>query len=94
MRKGRRAALPPHALYLALGNHADERHAAYRVPFRNDLEPGLVDEIRQVTNGNFMLGDGRLAADVERMLGRRVVRGKPGRLFKTPPPPENAELFA
>lgn len=77
--------LAPQVLYLGLGLDAASRFAAYRALFHHELEPGLVDEIRQTTNGNFALGDGRFVAEVEQMLGRRVARGKPGRPFKTPP---------
>ncbi len=93
--QGEEGCISPHSLYLALGQQSEVRHAAYRELFRHELEPGLVDEIRQATNGNFVLGDGRFAAEVERMLGRRVVRGKPGRPFKkSSPPPASGELFA
>lgn len=93
--QGEEGCISPHPLYLALGQQTEERHAAYRELFRYELEPELVDEIRQATNGNFVLGDGRFAAEVERMLGRRVARGKPGRPFKkSPPSPASGELFA
>ena len=86
MRRGESAEwLAPHALYLGLGLDAESRFAAYRDLFRHKHEPGLVDEIRQATSGNFALGDGRFVAEVEQMLGRRVTRGKPGRPFKTLP---------
>lgn len=87
------AMLVPQALYLGLGSDADARQAAYRELFRHELEPGMVDKIRQATNGNYALGDGRFVAEVERMLGRRVTRGKPGRPLKSPPP-VSADLFA
>lgn len=87
--------LAPHRLYLALAPEDEARREAYRELFRHELEPGRVDEIRQATNGNFVLGDSRFAAEVERMLGRRAVRGKAGRPFKkSPPPPVSGELFA
>ena len=85
--------LQPQEFYLALGNNEDARRMAYRELFRHELEPGLVDEIRQATNGNFALGDPRFVAEVERALGRRVSRGKPGRPPKSPQPP-CADLFA
>jgi putative transposase len=52
----------------------------------------LVDQIRQATNGNNALGDGRFVAELEQMLGRRVTRGKPGRPFKNGDQP-SAGLF-
>ena len=85
--------LQPQELYLALGNDEDARRMAHRDLFRHELEPGLVDEIRQATNGNFALGDRRFVAEVERALGRRVSRGKPGRPPKSLPP-SSSDLFA
>lgn len=71
--------ISPHPLYLSLGKDADARSTAYRELFRHELEPGLVDEIRKATNGNFALGDNRFAAEIGAALGRRVVPGKSGR---------------
>ncbi len=78
----------PHALYEALDNNPAGRQAAYRELFRHELEPGLVDEIRKATNGNFLLGDRRFAADVASALGRRVLPGKSGRPRKKAVEPE------
>ena len=72
-------ALRPHDYYRALGTDRDERQAAYRELFRNRLDPGLVDEIREATNGNYVLGSSRFQDQVARALGRRVSRGRSGR---------------
>lgn len=77
----------PHALYLALGADALARQEAYRELFRHELEPGLVDAIRQATNGNYVLGDGRFGEQIALALGRRVQPGKSGRPRKSPEPP-------
>jgi len=69
----------PHPLYEALGLDATGRQAAYRELFRYELEPGLVDEIRRATNGNFALGNELFAAQVAAALGRRAAPGKSGR---------------
>ena len=69
----------PHKLYRELGSTLPERLAAYRELFRYQLDPGLVDEIRRATNGNYVLGTERFEAQVERVLKRRVTRGQPGR---------------
>lgn len=69
----------PHAIYQALGSDEAARRAAYRELFRYELEPGLVDSIRQATNGNFALGDARFAAQIAAAVGRRAVPGKAGR---------------
>ena len=71
--------LKPHSLYLALGEDAASREAAYRELFRYELEPGLVDEIRRATNGNYALGNAAFAEQVTSALGRRAVPGKSGR---------------
>ncbi|HRE18222.1 MAG TPA: transposase [Rhodocyclaceae bacterium] len=78
----------PHASYLALGASAAARQVAYRELFRYELEPGLIDEIRQATNGNYALGDACFAEQIARALGRRVQPGKPGR------PPKMAEMVS
>ncbi len=86
------ALVKPHSLYEALGSDAASRQAAYRELFRHDLEPGLVDEIRRATNGNFALGNERFAAQVSSALGKRVVPGQSGRPRKTPEP-ETGNLY-
>lgn len=74
--------LTPHALYLALGLNDQERQVSYRELFRYQLEPGLADEIRSATNGNYALGSSRFKEQIAEALGRRVTRGKVGRPFK------------
>ena len=71
--------LSRHGLYEALGPDTASRQAAYRELFRYQLEPGLVDQIRRATNGNFVLGNERFAAEVAAVVGRRVSPGKSGR---------------
>jgi putative transposase len=73
------SALRLHDYYRALGTDRDERQAAYRELFRYHLDPGLVDEIREATNGNYVLGSSRFQDQVARALGRRVSRGRSGR---------------
>ena len=82
----------PHRLYVALGDTAEHRQAAYRELFRHELEPGLVDQIRAATNGNFLLGNARFAAEIEAALGRRVSPGTPARPRK-PVVPRSGDLF-
>ena len=86
------ALVRSHALYDDLGLDAPDRLAAYRELFRYELEPGLVDEIRRATNGNFLLGNAGFAADVAVMLGRRVLPGKSGRPRKLAAA-ESGDLF-
>ncbi|MDZ4263309.1 MAG: transposase [Pseudomonadota bacterium] len=73
----------PHSLYATLGGDADSRQAAYRELFRYELEPGMVDEIRRTTNGNFALGNERFAAQIAEMIGRRASPGQSGRPRKS-----------
>jgi putative transposase len=72
----------PHERYLALGGDATARAASYCALCRAGLDPAIVDEIRLATNGGFVLGNARFQGEIGRMLGRRVVRGKPGRPAK------------
>lgn len=84
--------ITPHDVFLGLGLAADSRQAAYRELFRTELEPGLVDQIRLATNGNFSLGNPRFAEELAAALGRRVTPGRSGRPRKLPEP-ESGELF-
>ena len=86
------ALLKPHALYLALGRDEASRAVAYRELFRYELEPGLVNEIRRATNGNYALGSEAFAAQVAVALGRRATPGKSGRPSRVAAP-ESEELF-
>ena len=86
------ARVHPHPLYLALETDDAGRQAVYRELFRDELEPGLVDEIRRATNGNFALGNESFAAQVSAALGRRAAPGKPGRPRK-PVKPQPKNLF-
>ncbi|MBU0501035.1 MAG: transposase [Gammaproteobacteria bacterium] len=80
------ALITPHAVYQALGLDEAARQMSYRELFRYELEPGLVDEIRKATNGNFVLGDARFAEQIAMALGRRVTPGTSGRPRKMPMP--------
>lgn len=82
----------PHLLYAALGSNALARQAAYRELFRHELEPGLVDEIRRATNGNFALGNERFAKVVGAMIGRRAAPGQSGRP-RNIAEPDSGDLF-
>ena len=86
------ALVTPHEIYLGLGVTQASRLAAYRELFRSELEPGLVEQIRQASNGNFALGSARFAEEIAAALGRRVTPGKSGRPRKLPEP-ESGDLF-
>ena len=70
-----------------LGQTNEKRQAAYRELFRNELRPGIIDEIRRATNGNFALGSERFKKEMALAVGRRVTPGKSGR------PPKNPDEF-
>jgi len=79
----RSAIITPHCFYLGLGSAPESRAASYRDLFRNLLEPGLVNEIRQATNGNYVIGSERFQLEVAAAVGRRVTPGTPGRPGKS-----------
>ena len=64
----------PHGEYLALGETAEQRAAAYRDFFRTGSGSGDLQEIRSAANGGFALGNDRFKAECAAMLGRRVER--------------------
>lgn len=64
------ALLTPHAQYLALGSTDEARRESYRQLFRGELDPEVVQEIRDATNGNFALGGERFKREIEMVLGR------------------------
>lgn len=71
--------ISPHVIYESLGLDDSTRQSAYRELFRYQLEPKLVDEIRQATNGNYVLGNTEFVQQIEKALDRRVSPGKVGR---------------
>lgn len=75
----KRFLLAPHRLYCELGVDDESRCISYRELFRYHLEPGMVDEIRAATNGNFVVGNEVFKKHIETVLSKRVMPGKPGR---------------
>ncbi len=71
--------ITPHAKYNALGADDAERRKVYRELFRQQLDPQLVDQINEHTNGGYCLGSDQFKLEIELMLGRRVIRGKQDR---------------
>ena len=72
----------PHDEYLRIENADLLRQKHYRGLFNSHMEPGLIDEIRKSTNGNYVLGNERFKEDTANMLKRRVSPGKAGRPVK------------
>jgi putative transposase len=85
----------PHREYLRLAKDPAERRAAYRALFRSELDPDVLKEIREATNGGYALGGKRFLAQIEAAAGRRVTRGKAGRpaAAAAAPPGEQGDLF-
>ncbi len=71
--------LSPHSLYEELGNDATARQIAYKKLFCSELEYSLLNEIRQATNGGYVLGSDKFKREVALAIGRRTWRGIPGR---------------
>jgi putative transposase len=70
--------LTQHPCVEALGRTPDERLAAYRSLFLDELAPEVVDYIRDRTNGGLVIGSGAFRQQVARTLGRSVDRRKRG----------------
>lgn len=71
--------LSRHIVYENLGITIKGKLEAYRDLFRNELDHGVIDEIRHATNGNYALGSQRFKEDICQVLGRRVTPGESGR---------------
>lgn len=69
-----------HAQYVALGQGAAERQAAYRELFRRvPIDPSAVSLICDTANRCLVLGTERFKDQIEQALSRRVRLGKAGR---------------
>jgi putative transposase len=82
-----------HPFYTALDLNETKRSGVYRELFRNEIDPGMVDQIRTATNSNYVLGNSQFQAQIAKALGRRVTPGKPGRPRKQEEP-ESGDLFS
>ena len=71
--------ITPHEQYLRLGRLPASRRATYQELFRPHVDAKLIEEIREATNGNYVLGSDRFKRQVAATLKRRVERGLPGR---------------
>ncbi len=71
--------LTPHEEYLRIDRNDLGRRKAYRGLFKAHVDEGLEDQIREATNGNYVLGNTRFREEIAQVLGRRVMRGKAGR---------------
>ena len=71
--------ITPHEQYIGLARHETERRQHYRELFRAHLDAARINEIRDATNGNYVLGNARFKTEIERALRRRATPGKSGR---------------
>ncbi len=62
-----------------IGNEFNEQVCGLSGTIQALSGTGLIGEIRQTADGNFVIGSERFQKQVENELGRRVTRGKPGR---------------
>ncbi len=81
------ALVQPHAVYDALGADSQLRLRAYRALFYEELGPGMVDQIRSATAGNFALGDPGFVQRMATELGRKIASRPAGR------PPGRSKLM-
>ncbi len=70
--------IQPHPLLLQLGLDSSAQQKAYRALFQAH-DPQIADQIRQATNGNFVLGNTRFVQQITEALGRRVTPAASGR---------------
>ncbi|MFN0306100.1 MAG: transposase [Burkholderiales bacterium] len=73
------ALVTPHEQYLRIARSDAARRDAYRALCKAHLEAEMLNDIRRSTNGNFALGGDRFKKQIEKTLGQRAQRGKPGR---------------
>ncbi len=86
--------LTQHEEYLRLGRTPSERQAVYRDLFGEVQAPSRVAEIRNATNGGYVLGSAGFRRAMARALGRRVEKGVAGRPVRQPVTKDELELVA
>ena len=64
--------IDPHELYLRLANSAHDRQATYRALFSEHIDSRVLNEIRQATNTEWVLGNDRFRERIEALTGRQV----------------------
>lgn len=68
-----------HPVYQSLSSKPEQRQAAYRALFADEIAPELLALVRDTTNACQVLGNDRFKDQIEAMLGRSVRPGKAGR---------------
>lgn len=71
--------LTDHEQYLALGQTAAERHAAYRDLINTPIDPSAIARIRETKHQCLVFGSDRFKDKIERTISRPVRHGKAGR---------------
>jgi putative transposase len=72
----------PHRNYLSMATTSSERCAVYRKLITSRINDESITQIRQATQGNYVLGDEGFQQEIAHTLGRRVTPGKSGRPWK------------
>ena len=75
--------LTPHAELRALGATIAACESAYRRLFDNDIEPAVIREIREATNGGYPLTGGAFKSNLKALCARKIERGRAGRPSRT-----------
>lgn len=88
------AMLTAHEQYLNLGRDAAERQAVYRDLFGEMQSAERLEEIRNATNGGYVLGSAAFKRAIEHASGRRVDKGKAGRRPAQSASNEQGDLLA
>jgi putative transposase len=76
---GTHGPVTAHPVYRELADSEQARRVAYGRLFQDALSPGLLERLRDCTNGGFVLGSQTFARQIAAMVGRRTWKGSPGR---------------
>jgi putative transposase len=71
--------LTEHSVYRSLATAFEQRQAAYRALFSDEIAPDVLELVRDTTNACRVLGNDKFKDRIEARLGRSVRRGKAGR---------------
>jgi len=66
--------ISPHRLYQSLGSTTSQRQKRYRELFRVHLDADVLQLIREGTQQNTIIGNGRFQEEIQAMLKRRVMK--------------------
>lgn len=73
------ALITPHSAYRSLAAEPEQRLAAYRALFADEIAPEVLTLVRDTTNACQVMGNDRFKGQIESILGRSVRPGKAGR---------------